>query len=127
MRFLIVHVLFCLMINNCSTLAQSQLNLKPMVNMGKYGKTAIDVNSVEKRENLVRFSLYVFQSSNKERIYTFQRHEMNCNNGEWKIIEMFDRLADKTIKAIPKEFLAKQKYQIPNAESDSYYKFVCRS
>ena len=96
-----------------------------MKDMGKAGKAAIDANSIKPDGNLVYFDLYIIDRSiDKNILYIFNKYQMNCMNGNWKIVEMYNMM--KTGNKVDLEFARKEPFT-KNANSEIYQKFVCRN
>jgi hypothetical protein len=124
MKKILFFILICLSLN-LVVFAQKQPNLKVMFSMGKPGKAAIDTNSVNRKGDLVYFDLYYVEIMTRKDIsYVFHKYEMNCINGDWLIIEMFDMT--KKNERIDKDFARKEPFPRTD-ESDIFYKFVCKN
>lgn len=99
-------------------------NLVIMKNMGKAGQTAIDPNSVKRDGDMVYFDLYIINRSiDKDISYIFHKYQMNCINGNWKIIQMYHMMKNGN-KANLK--FARYAPFPPDQNSSVYQNFVCK-
>jgi len=93
----------------------------------KGASTYLLQNSIQKQGSVVFFELMVKDPNKKDVQFTRQTYRFNCATGDWRIIKMYDSLSSGKQDEIPSQFLKQLPDQknIPNSESDAYYKRVC--
>jgi len=114
---------FIFLFLSLSTFAQEQPNLKVMRDMGKAGKATIDTNSIKQKEYMVYFDVYYINRPEKDISYILHGYEMNCTNGDWRIVKMFHMM--KNNKKVYPCFARKEPFP-QDSTSTVYQKFVCK-